>query len=516
MYTPLMNLNLPTVGALGTLGPTWAQNINDAFSLVDSHDHSAGKGSTIPIGSILINSDLNMNLYNIVNVRSYRMYNGPVLTDTADKTSIYASSGNLFYNNAAGFPVQITAGNGINLTSIGTIGGDYGTSTASVIYTSISKLFTFTSSPGVASNMTCGPIFIYDPIIAGNYIKLQVPSGLSSSFNVTLPASLPISTLPVSMDNLGNMSTGQILSAQIADLNVATNNLADSSVTTIKIAASNVTRDKLATTEQIPTGTIIDFAGISAPTGWLLCDGSAVSRTTYAALYSVLSLVKGTFTVTIATPAVVTLNSHGLVTGNCVELTTSGALPTGLSVNTNYYVIFKDPNSFWLALSYADAIANTKINTSGSQSGVHTCNYVPYGISTAANFNLPDAQGRVVVGSGSGSGLTNRILAEKLGTETITHNHTNATHNHLIQTVYAPGGGNLAARVFDASGTAVTGTSGYFNLSGLGFAYGDLSGVLSATGASGKLYTDNDSTATNSTTINVEQPFLTLNKIIKY
>lgn len=37
-----------------------------------------------------------------------------------------------------------------------------------------------------------------------------------------------------------------------------------------------------------PAGTIIPFAGSTAPEGWALCDGSTVSRTTYVALYSAL------------------------------------------------------------------------------------------------------------------------------------------------------------------------------------------------------------------------------------
>ena len=37
-----------------------------------------------------------------------------------------------------------------------------------------------------------------------------------------------------------------------------------------------------------PPGAIIDFGGASAPTGWLLCDGSAVSRTTYSALFAAI------------------------------------------------------------------------------------------------------------------------------------------------------------------------------------------------------------------------------------
>lgn len=38
-------------------------------------------------------------------------------------------------------------------------------------------------------------------------------------------------------------------------------------------------------TISVPSGTILDFAGPTAPSGYLLCDGSAVSRTTYASLF---------------------------------------------------------------------------------------------------------------------------------------------------------------------------------------------------------------------------------------
>ena len=37
-----------------------------------------------------------------------------------------------------------------------------------------------------------------------------------------------------------------------------------------------------------PTGTILEFASTTPPTGYLACDGSAVSRTTYSALFSVV------------------------------------------------------------------------------------------------------------------------------------------------------------------------------------------------------------------------------------
>lgn len=43
----------------------------------------------------------------------------------------------------------------------------------------------------------------------------------------------------------------------------------------------------------MPLGSVTMFAGAAAPTGWLLCDGTAVSRTTYAALYALLQATYG-------------------------------------------------------------------------------------------------------------------------------------------------------------------------------------------------------------------------------
>ena len=44
----------------------------------------------------------------------------------------------------------------------------------------------------------------------------------------------------------------------------------------------------------VPTGTVSMFAGSTAPTGYLLCQGQAVSRTTYSALFSVIGTAYGT------------------------------------------------------------------------------------------------------------------------------------------------------------------------------------------------------------------------------
>ncbi len=154
------------------------------------------------------------------------------------------------------------------------------------------------------------------------------------------------------------------------------------------------------------TGTIHAWAGRnSAPAGYLMCNAQAVSRTTYAALFAVLCPLEGTFTVTIATPAVVTLVGHTFRVGDAVYLNTSGALPTGLVEGTTYYVSQVSGNDFKLCTTRANAYAGVFIATSGSQSGVHTMNNVPYGIGDGSTtFNVPDLRGAVPAGNDDAAG----------------------------------------------------------------------------------------------------------------
>lgn len=68
--------------------------------------------------------------------------------------------------------------------------------------------------------------------------------------------------------------------------------ITDETISTAKLADGAVTQDKLAAgvlATFVPAGAIIAWAGSTAPAGYLLCDGSQVSRTTYADLYAVVS-----------------------------------------------------------------------------------------------------------------------------------------------------------------------------------------------------------------------------------
>ncbi len=56
---------------------------------------------------------------------------------------------------------------------------------------------------------------------------------------------------------------------------------------------ANLNALKTAVEEADPPGTVVAFAGSAVPTGWLLCDGSAVNRGTYARLYTAIGTTYG-------------------------------------------------------------------------------------------------------------------------------------------------------------------------------------------------------------------------------
>lgn len=92
-----------------------------------------------------------------------------------------------------------------------------------------------------------------------------------------------------------------------------------------------------------PTGTILPFGGNSAPTGFLLCDGSAVSRTTYATLFAVIGTTYGsgdgstTFNLPLAENIVYDVESNVPVKGNGKTLgLTDGTNNVGITISGSY------------------------------------------------------------------------------------------------------------------------------------------------------------------------------------
>jgi microcystin-dependent protein len=264
-----------------------------------------------------------------------------------------------------------------------------------------------------------------------------------------------------------------ITEAKLAALAVTTGKLADDAVTTDKIADASLASGLIG----IP-GEIRMWGGLTAPTGWLLCDGSSLSRTAYSTLYGVIAPSLGTVTISIASPGVITSNAHGLVVGEQVFLTTTGALPTGLSADTRYYVVSSATDTITISAT----LGGTAINTSGSQSGTHTLRRCPHGIADSTHFNAPNFKGKTAVGYSSSE--TDFNYVGKTGgekTHTLTTDEIPA-HAHSITMIYGTG----------------------------------WSGVIPLGASSGTTYSGNTANTGGGGSHNNLQPYLSVNYIIKY
>ena len=148
-----------------------------------------------------------------------------------------------------------------------------------------------------------------------------VPSGIADKSILTAKlADLSVTTAKLAALGVTaeKIAASAIITDKIKDLAVTTAKLAAGCVTNEKIAQRTIAFDRLATkaiatTEQaqqgtldnvlmtplkvaqaiavqippaVPTGMIAFFDLTDIPDGWLLCDGSAVSRTTYANLFA--------------------------------------------------------------------------------------------------------------------------------------------------------------------------------------------------------------------------------------
>jgi len=103
----------------------------------------------------------------------------------------------------------------------------------------------------------------------------------------------------------------------------------------------------------VPTGTINMYAGASAPVEWLMCDGSAVSRTTYEKLFLTIGTTYG--------------SGDGSTTFNVPNL--QGKVPVGSDTNT--YLLGHSGGSATHSLSVNEIASHTHTGSSDA-AGAHS------------------------------------------------------------------------------------------------------------------------------------------------
>ena len=164
----------------------------------------------------------------------------------------------------------------------------------------------------------------------------------------------------------------------------------------------------------IPTGTVQAYASTSAPSGWLLCDGAAVSRTTYAGLFSVISTGYGSGN------GSTTFNVPNLMGRVVAGKETTATLLTAAVGGVDGATLGAVGGIQGITLTTAQLPSHTHTGTTGTESATHThttTGSAAFGGSNTANFNL----------SGGGTSVptpTVNLQSLSTGTESAAHVHT--------------------------------------------------------------------------------------------
>lgn len=209
-----------------------------------------------------------------------------------------------------------------------------------------------------------------------------------------------------------------------------------------------------------PSGIVSPFAGATAPTGWLMCNGSAVSRTTYADLFTTIGTTFG--------------SGDGSTTFNLPNL--NGRVPVGFNVTqADFDFVGKSGGSTTHTLTTNEMPSHTHIQNSHS----HT------GSSNSAGFHNHSASTESA-GSHSHTASTNTAGGH-------THGGTNSggSHTHSYNV------GTTAATVTSVSGSGV---------SSVGLAQRQTSSITSAqtTGSAGSHTHTIDSAGSHSHTVTID------------
>lgn len=104
---------------------------------------------------------------------------------------------------------------------------------------------------------------------------------------------------PLMREDMSNASTVTAFAKTILDDTTATETLTTLGISSFTqdqiLTLSNIValKNLLELSDIVPAGMVQYYAGTSAPVGWLVCDGSAVSRTIYPSLYTAIGELYG-------------------------------------------------------------------------------------------------------------------------------------------------------------------------------------------------------------------------------
>lgn len=188
---PNIGLTLPVRGVSGA--GVWDDTQDANTALIDAHDHSPGKGTTVKTNGIEINADLTFaSLYAPINL--HRLTFASIVALTSNNKSLFVNAVNneLTWRSSAGTNVQITNGAALNVGAFaGAIGGDYVSVAAALNFDDSGDRYTFKQNSGTGwARLASGDVRLFETGTSDAvFVGLAAPSALAVSYTMTFPTS---------------------------------------------------------------------------------------------------------------------------------------------------------------------------------------------------------------------------------------------------------------------------------------------------------------------------------------
>jgi microcystin-dependent protein len=206
-----------------------------------------------------------------------------------------------------------------------------------------------------------------------------------------------------------------------------------------------------------PVGAVTSYAGSTAPSNWLLCDGSAISRTTYATLFSIVSTTYGV--------------GDGSTTFNLPNL--KGKIPVGLdSTQTEFDALAETGGAKTHTLTTSEIPGHTHTTNIGHGHGstlaapAHTHSVDPAVVTTTGNgrhtHSPADINAKALLTSNAGTSDYNFVSSGTRSFEDATINGGDHTHTvDIPATTSGPASATaLTGAITDLATTNVTSSTG--------------------------------------------------------
>ena len=277
----------------------------------------------------------------------------------------------------------------------------------------------------------------------------------------------------------------------------------------------------------VPTGTLLDFAGSNAPTGYLLCDGSSYSTTTYSGLFSVIGYTWGGSGGSFSTPDLrgrttigagsgtgLTLRALATYSGEENHVLVSGETP--LVSHTHAFTVASSTGSTTASnttgsLTIPASTYSTGSNTTGIGVSSSPTSLTAAGTTASSTTGVTDvtpvnqvASNYGVVTAGTGLGYQGRLYVNGTGAN-ITDTITDPGHTHTASLSVTGGITSTVTDLGHLHSIPTMTTNGNLTIPSLNFT------VPAQTGL-----TTSGNTATTATGHNNMQPYAVVTKIIKY